>query len=139
MTDGLRVLQPHGWARPRGYANGMAGRGELVLVAGQIGWDAGCKLVAADIVAQFDQALANVVAVVEAAGGRGEHIARMTVYVTDLGAYREGAAEIGRRWRARLGKHYPAMALVQVAGLLEPGALVEIEATALVPEGAEKQ
>jgi enamine deaminase RidA (YjgF/YER057c/UK114 family) len=116
----------------------MAGRGEVLLVAGQIGWDADAKLVSADFVAQFDQALANVVAVVEAAGGRGEHIARMTVYVTDLEGYRQRAAEIGQRWRARLGKHYPAMALVQVAGLLEPGAKVEIEATALLPARGEE-
>lgn len=131
----LRVVQPDGWVAPRGYANGVAGRGrETVFVAGQIGWDAQCKLVSPDFVPQFDRALGNVVAVVEAAGGRATDIARMTVYVVDLGEYRAALREIGKLWRARFGTYYPAMALVKVAGLLEPGARVEIEATALIGE-----
>lgn len=132
-TKHLRAINPESWPPPRGYANGMAGRGEVLFVAGQIGWDSSGRIVSEDFAVQFDQALANVLAVVEAAGGRGEHVARMTVYVTSLDEYRAATREIGRRWRARLGVHYPAMALVQVAGLLEPGAKVEIEATALIP------
>jgi enamine deaminase RidA (YjgF/YER057c/UK114 family) len=134
-TARLRVVQPAGWAPPRGYANGVAGRGrETLFVAGQIGWDAACRLVGPAFLAQFDQALANVVAVVEAAGGRPADVARMTVYVVDLDEYRAAGRELGRVWRARFGSHYPAMALVKVAGLLEPGARVEIEATALIGE-----
>jgi enamine deaminase RidA (YjgF/YER057c/UK114 family) len=132
--SGLRTVQPEGWMAPKGYVNGMAGRGEVLFVAGQIGWDAQGRIVSDDFATQFDRALANVLAVVEAAGGRATDIARMTVYVTDLDEYRAAARSIGQHWRARLGKHFPAMALVRVAGLLEPGAKVEIEATALLPE-----
>lgn len=132
----LRVIQPAGWVAPRGYANGVAGRGEVLFVAGQVGWDARGRLVSEDFARQFDQALSNVLAVVEAAGGRPTDIAKMTVYVTDLDEYRSATRVIGEYWRARLGKHYPAMALVKVAGLLEPGAKVEIEAVALLEEKA---
>jgi enamine deaminase RidA (YjgF/YER057c/UK114 family) len=132
----FRVVQPEGWAKPRGYANGVAARGgETLYVAGQIGWDPVTEqLVSDDFVEQFNRALANVIAVVEAAGGRGEDLARVTAYVTDVAEYRVGAKEIGARWRARLGKHYPAMALVQVVALVHPGAKVEIEATAVLGE-----
>lgn len=133
MTSRLTTVQPEGWAPARGYSNGVAGAGRVLFVAGQIGWDAQCRLVGEDFVAQFDQALANVVAVVAAAGGEPSDVARMTVYVTSLEEYRGSVKLLGERWRLRLGKHYPAMALVQVAGLLEPGAKVEIEATALLP------
>jgi enamine deaminase RidA (YjgF/YER057c/UK114 family) len=129
---GLRVVHPEGWAPAKGYANGMAGQGEVLFVAGQIAWDAQGVIVSEDFATQFDQALANVVAVVEAAGGTVTDIARMTVYVTDLNEYRAAARTIGQHWRARLGKHFPAMAMVQVAGLLEPGAKVEIEANAVL-------
>ena len=136
MNARLRTVHPASWPAPRGYANGVAGRGEVLFVAGQIGWDDSGRIVSDDFAEQFDCALANVIAVVEAAGGTGRDIARMTVYVTDLAAYRSAAKTIGGYWRARLGKHYPAMALVMVAGLLEPGAKVEIEATALLADGA---
>ncbi len=125
------------WPRPKGYVNGMvsAGRGErIVFIAGQIGWNpATAKIESDDFVAQFSVALDNVVAVLRAAGGEASSIARMTVYVTDLDAYRASTREIGRAWRARLGTHFPAMALVGVAGLVEHGAKVEIEATAVLP------
>jgi enamine deaminase RidA (YjgF/YER057c/UK114 family) len=130
------VLQPEGWKAPRGYANGIAvsGHSKLIFVAGQIAWDADQKLVSAgDMAAQFAQVLRNVVAVVQAAGGEPQNIVRMTCYVTDKTMYLAAAREIGAHWREILGKHYPAMALVQVASLLEPGALVEIEATAAIP------
>ncbi len=129
-----RVVQPEGWPAPKGYANGIAARGEWLAIAGQIGWNAQCEFESDDLVAQFDCALGNVVAVLTAAGGRPEHLVRMTVYVTDIEAYRAGLREIGRVWRARLGKVFPVMALVQVVALVEPRARVEIEATAVLPD-----
>jgi enamine deaminase RidA (YjgF/YER057c/UK114 family) len=132
----LSAIEPAGWPRPKGYSDGMlAPAGARILfVAGQIGWDGDRKLVGpGDFAAQFAQALKNVVAVVRAAGGSPEHIARMTLYVTDKREYVAKLAEIGAAWREILGRHYPAMALLEVSGLLEPGALVEIEATAAVP------
>jgi enamine deaminase RidA (YjgF/YER057c/UK114 family) len=128
-------LQPPGWAAPRGYANGMlvpAGA-RLCFVAGQIAWDAQQRLVGAeDFALQFRTALENVLAVVAQAGGGPEHLASMTVYVTDKRRYLEAARAIGVHWRELCGKHFPAMALVEVAGLLEEGALVEIQAVAAV-------
>ena len=121
-----------GWPAPRGYANGMAGAGRVVFVAGQIGWDPDGVFAGPDLLAQFDQALANVVAVVEAAGGAATDLAAMTIYVTDIDAYRSAGKQLGAIWRARLGKHYPAMALVAVAALVEPAAVVEIQAFAIV-------
>lgn len=132
----MRTIQPQGWKRPKGYSNGvLVPRGGATLhVAGQIAWNADQELVGrGDFAAQFRQALANVVAVVEAAGGRPEHLAAMTIYVTDKRAYLAQARAIGAAWRALLGKHFPAMALVQVADLLEDGALVEIQALAELP------
>jgi len=129
----IESVNPAGWPRPKGYANGVHVRGaqSLLFVAGQIAWDAEQRLVApGDFAGQFAQALRNVVAVVKAAGGWPEHIVRMTVYVTDKKLYLEHTREIGAAWREIFGQHYPAMALVQVADLLELGALVEIEATA---------
>lgn len=129
-------LQPPGWATPRGYANGMlvpAGA-RLCFVAGQVAWDAQQRLVGAnDFAVQFRAALANVLAVVAQAGGGPEHLASMTIYVTDKRLYLGAARAIGAHWRELCGKHYPAMALVEVAGLLEAGALVEIQAVAAVP------
>ena len=130
-----RVIQPEGWPRPKGYANGMAARGELLAIAGLIGWDATETIVSDDVAAQFDQALANVVEVVTTAGGKPEHIVSLTVFVTDKGEYASARREIGAAWRARLGKHFPAMALVQVAALLEPRAKVEIQGLAVIPSG----
>ena len=133
----MNTVQPEGWAPAKGYANGVVCEGgRTVYVAGQIGWDAQQRFASDDFVAQFDQALANVVAVVEAAGGRATDIVKMTVYVTDLDAYRDGLRGVGGAWRARLGKHFPAMALVGVAGLVERAAKVEIEAVAHITEPA---
>ncbi len=130
----MKVIHPEGWAPAKGYANGVACEGgRVVYVAGQIAWDERQNLVSDDFVAQFDRALANVVAVVEAAGGRATDVAKMTVYVTDLDAYRANLKALGAAWRLRLGRHFPAMALVGVAGLVEPGAKVEIEAVAHLP------
>jgi enamine deaminase RidA (YjgF/YER057c/UK114 family) len=131
----IESIEPAGWARPKGYSNGVvvSGHARLLFVAGQIGWDVEQKLVPGGFAAQFAQALQNVVAVVAAAGGWPEHIVRMTVYVTDKKLYLAETKAIGAAWKATIGKHYPAMALVEVADLLEAGALVEIEATAALP------
>jgi enamine deaminase RidA (YjgF/YER057c/UK114 family) len=130
----IEVVQPAEWPAPKGYANGMIGSGRTLYVAGQVGWNERGEFESADLAAQFAKALDNVLAVVRAAGGEPTDIVRMTVYVTDLAAYRQGAKTIGRAWKERLGKHFPAMALVGVAGLVEPLALVEIEATACLGE-----
>jgi enamine deaminase RidA (YjgF/YER057c/UK114 family) len=122
-----------GWPLPRGYANGRVGSGGALHVAGQIGWDVH-GVVASGLAAQFAQALDNVVAVVRAAGGVPEDIATMTIFVTDIAAYRGAQKEIGAAWRARLGKHFPAITLVAVTALLEPQALVEVQATAYVTD-----
>lgn len=125
-------VNPETLAKPRGYNHGMRGTGELLFVAGQIGWSAEGRLVSDDFVAQFAQAVENVLAVVQAAGGTGASIARMVVYVTDKREYASRTVEVGAAWRERMGRHFPAMALVEVKGLLEPGARVEIEAVALL-------
>jgi enamine deaminase RidA (YjgF/YER057c/UK114 family) len=129
-----RLIEPEGWRRPRGYSNGVAARGELVFVAGQIGWDERQQLVSRDLAAQCTQALRNVVAVLAAAGALPEHVVRMTWYVTGKGEYLEASREIGGIFRELFGGHYPAMTLVEVADLLEDGAKVEIEATAVIPD-----
>lgn len=134
MSDQLQFIQPAHFARPRGYANGVLTTGRTLHVAGQIGWEADQRFVSDDFVHQFAKALDNVIDVVAAAGGKPSDIAAMTVYVTDLDAYRRSATELGRVWRERLGKHYPAMALVGVAGLVHPQAMVEIQAVASLPE-----
>jgi enamine deaminase RidA (YjgF/YER057c/UK114 family) len=130
----LQSVNPTEWAQPKGYANGMTGRGRLVFVAGQIGWTERQVLVADDFVGQLEQALRNTVAVLAAADARPEHIARMTWYITDKREYLARLPEIGRIWRDILGRHFPAMAVVQVVALVEDGAKVEIETTALVPD-----
>jgi enamine deaminase RidA (YjgF/YER057c/UK114 family) len=127
------ILQPPGWARARGYANGVAAGGRLVFVAGQIGWDADQRFVSDDFAAQTRQALANVVAVLACAGAKPEHVARMTWYVTSRDEYNAAIAEIGAAYRELMGRNFPAMSVVVVAGLLEPRAKVEIEATAVIP------
>ncbi len=135
MTDaGVEILQPEGWPRPVGYANGIAARGRLVFVAGQVGGDA-TGTFADGLVPQVRQALENVVAVLRAGGAEPRHLARLTWYVVDREAYRSARSEIGQVYRQVIGQCYPTMALVQVAGLLEDRALVEIEATAVVPDG----
>jgi enamine deaminase RidA (YjgF/YER057c/UK114 family) len=128
-----RTIDLEDWPRPRGYANGMAARGELLAIAGQIGWDKTESIVSDDVAAQFHQALANVVAIVDAAGGKPEHIISMTIFVVDKTEYVAGRKAIGAAWRELLGKHYPAMALVEVSALLEPRAKVEIQALAVLP------
>jgi enamine deaminase RidA (YjgF/YER057c/UK114 family) len=120
-----------GWPVPKGYANGRIGRGGTVHVAGQIGWEAGV-FVAGGLVPQFGKALDNVLAVVRAAGGAAEDIASMTVYVTSIDDYRAAQRELGPVWRERMGRHFPAMALVAVAALVEREAVVEIQAIAHV-------
>lgn len=127
------TILPDGWPRPRGYANGMVAEGRILAIAGLIGWDATETIVSDEFAAQFRQALANVVAVVEAAGGRAEHIVSITVYVTDKHEYIASLREVGVAWREVVGRHYPAMALVQVAALLEPRAKVEIQGLAVLP------
>ena len=129
---GLRMLQPDGWPRPKGYANGMAGQGELVFVGGMIGWDAQ-GVFAEGFVAQVRQALRNILAVLGEAGAGPEHIARLTWYVTDLDLYRSSHKELGAAYREVMGRNFPTMAVVGVAGLVEREALVEIEATAVLP------
>ncbi|MCE2940977.1 MAG: RidA family protein [Gemmatimonadota bacterium] len=129
-----RVLAPAGWAPPRGYANGIAARGTQVFIAGQIGWDASQRLVSPDLVPQVAQALRNALDVLAEAGGAPEHVVRMTWYLTDLAAYRSAGPALGAAYRAAMGRHYPAMSAVQVAGLVEPGAVVEIELTAVIPD-----
>jgi enamine deaminase RidA (YjgF/YER057c/UK114 family) len=126
------ILQPPRWARPRGYANGVAADGRQVYVAGQIGWDGQQRFASDDFAAQVRQALANVVAVLACAGAGPEHIVRMTWYVTSRDEYNAALTEIGASYRELIGRHYPAMSVVVVAGLLEPRAKVEIEATAVV-------
>jgi enamine deaminase RidA (YjgF/YER057c/UK114 family) len=123
-----------GWPAPKGYSNGRIGTGRVLHVGGQIGWDA-AGVFADGFVAQFARTLENVIAVVKAAGGAVEDIADMTVFVTDMPAYRNARKELAAVWRERLGRHYPAMALVAVAELFEPKAQVEIQAVAFV-EGA---
>jgi len=130
----LSFVQPEGWAAPKGYANGVAVRGRTLYVGGQIGWNTACEFETDDLAEQFAIALDNVVAVVRAAGGEPSDIAKMTVYVTDLPAYRAALRPIGAAWRARLGRHFPAMALVGVAGLVELRAKVEIEAVAILED-----
>jgi enamine deaminase RidA (YjgF/YER057c/UK114 family) len=131
------VLQPAGWAAPKGYANGVAARGRQVYVAGQIGWNARCEFESDDFVQQTRQALANVAAVLAEAGARPEHIVRMTWYVTDKREYLARGREVGAAYREVLGRHYSAaMTAVQVSALMEDRAQVEIEVTAVIPEAA---
>jgi len=128
----MDIVNPSDWSKPKGYSNGMKGRGEILFVAGQIGWDKTNTIVSADFAAQARQALENIVTVVGAAGGAAHHVARMTWYVVDKAEYLAAAQAIGEHYRAVFGKHFPAMTLVEVKSLLEPGAKVEIEATAVL-------
>lgn len=130
----MKILQPPGWATPRGYANGVAARGTLVVVGGQIGWNGLGEFATDDFVGQARQALANIVAVLAEAGGRPEHIVRMTWYVVDRQEYIASYAALGTAYREVIGGHYPAMTAVEVSALVEARARVEIEATAVVPD-----
>ncbi len=130
----MKALHPAGWAPPVGYANGIeAPAGRLVFIAGQVGWDAAQKFHSEDIAPQFEQALKNVLAVLAEAGGRAEHICRMTAYCCDKPAYLEARPKLGRIWRALMGRHYPAMSMIFVADLLDSPGKIELEATAVIP------
>jgi enamine deaminase RidA (YjgF/YER057c/UK114 family) len=130
--DAAQVLQPSGWPLPKGYANGMAADGRIVVTGGVIGWDADERL-ADGFVAQVRQTLANIKAILEAGGARPEHLVRLTWYVVDIEEYLANLKALGQVYREAFGTHYPAMALVQVVRLVEKSARVEIEATAVVP------
>lgn len=129
-----RILQPADWSRPKGYANAVVARGRTIYLAGQIGWDAQQRFVGSDLVTQAKQALVNIVALLAEDGAKPEHIVRLTWYVTDRTAYLAAAVELGAAYREVLGKHFPAMTAVEVSSLMEADAVVEIEATAVVPE-----
>jgi len=130
----FEFINPESLGAPRGYANGVLTKagGRLLFIAGQIAWDQDQQIVSDDLVAQFDRALANVLAVVTQAGGLPEQIARLIIYVTDKNEYRDRMQEVGERYRARLGKHFPAMVLVEVKSLLEDRAKIEIEGMAVL-------
>ncbi len=130
----MQILQPPGWPPPRGYSNGVVAEGQLVFVAGQIGWDAAGTVVSDDFVAQVQKALENTLAVLREAGAGPEHVVRMTWYVTDRREYLRRAREIGEVYRALMDRSYPAMAVVEVKALLEERAKVEIETTAVLPK-----
>lgn len=126
------TLLPEGWPRPKGYANGILAKGtETIYVGGQIGWNAQCVFETGDFIAQIKQALLNVCAVLESAGAGPEHITRMTWFITDKQAYVSRLAELGPVYREVIGKHFPAMSVVEVSALIEDEALVEIEVTAV--------
>lgn len=129
-----RELQPRGWAKPIGYANGIEARGRTIFVGGQIGWDDQCRFQVFDLAGQVGQALKNIVAVLAEAGAGPEHVTTMTWYLRDRKAYVAELKAIGAAYRAVLGRHFPAMAVVEVSGLIEDQALVEIQATAVLPE-----
>lgn len=130
----MKTLQPPDWVPPKGYANGIAARGTLVFVGGQVGWDAQQRFASDDFVAQARQALDNVVAVLSEANARPEHIVRMTWYVVDRGEYLASLRALGHAYREVIGRHYPAMTAVEVTALIEARARVEIEVTAVVPD-----
>ncbi|HLB13824.1 MAG TPA: RidA family protein [Burkholderiales bacterium] len=130
----MEVLLPKGWAPPIGYANGIAAQpGRIVFVAGQVGWDERQQFQSAELVPQFEQALRNVLGVLAEAGGKPEHICRMTAYCCDKPAYLAARPQLGRIWRALIGKHFPAMSMIFVSDLLDSPGKIELEATAIVP------
>ena len=130
----MKTLLPPGWKRPRGYANGISARGRMIFTAGVVGWDEEEKFVVSDLVGQFRQVLANTLKILAEDGAGPEHVVRMTWYVTDRSDYIACMAEMGRVYREMMGRHYPAMAVVEVAALIEAAARIEIETTAVVPE-----
>ncbi|HMA89176.1 MAG TPA: RidA family protein [Burkholderiales bacterium] len=131
----MQILQPPGWARPKGFSNGIAVRGgRTVYIAGQVGWTGQGEWQETGFAGQFRQALANIVAVLAEAGGRPEHLVRLTWYVLDRQEYLDSLKEVGAAYRELIGRHYPTMAVLQVGGLVEPQARLEIEATAVVPD-----
>jgi enamine deaminase RidA (YjgF/YER057c/UK114 family) len=130
--NGQRVLQPPSWPRPRGYANGIIARGESIFLAGQIGWDAQ-GVFAQGLADQVGQALSNIVVLLGQVGAEPQHLVRLTWFITDLNAYRQNQSAIGAAYRRVVGKHFPTMSVIGVSQLVEPQALVEIEATAVLP------
>jgi enamine deaminase RidA (YjgF/YER057c/UK114 family) len=131
----MRIVNPPGWKRPKGYSNGIETTGRQVYVAGMVGWNANEQFESDDFVAQFRQALENIVAVLRAADAGPEHVVRMTMYFLDKREYKTRLAEVGAAWRDVMGRNFPVMAAVEVKGLMEDRARLEIEATAVVPEG----
>jgi len=129
-----RFLQPEGWAKPLGYANGVEARGRVIYTGGQIGWTGQGQFQAMDLPGQVRQALQNIVDILAVAGAGPQHIVTLTWYVVDRKDYSARAKEIGAAYRATIGRHFPAMAVVEVSGLVEDAALVEIQATAVVPD-----
>lgn len=130
----MRVLQPPQWAKPKGYANGIATKGTLVFLAGMIGWNRQCQFESSDFVAQTRQALHNILEALAEAGGRPEHLVRLTWFITDKPAYLSNQRALGQIYREVMGRHYPAMSVVVVSALIEDQAKVEIEATAVIPD-----
>ncbi|HET8744202.1 MAG TPA: RidA family protein [Ramlibacter sp.] len=130
----MRTLLPEGWAPPQGYANGIEARaGRIVFLAGQVGWDAQQRFASTSIAPQFAQALDNILAILRQAGGRPEHICRITAFCCDKPQYLAARKELGAIWRERMGRHYPAMSMIFVADLLDHPAVIELEATAVLP------
>ncbi len=132
----MRIVQPEGWPRPRGYANGIVAEGRVLFISGQVAWDEHEKFHSDDLVAQVRQALHNVLTMLKTGGAKPEHVARMTWYITDKREYMRRGKEIGAVYRELMGKHYPTMSMVQVSALMEDRAQVEIEVTAVIPHGA---
>lgn len=130
----MKILQPPSWARPKGFSNGVAAKGQMIFVSGMVGWDADGKFVSNEFVGQARQALKNIVEVLAEAKAKPEHITRMTWYVTDKSEYLAASKELGAVYREIVGGHYPAMTAVEVAGLIEEQAKVEIEVTAVIPD-----
>ena len=130
----MKALHPPGWPRPKGYSNGISARGRMIFTAGVVGWNEEESFVAQDMVGQLRQILVNTLAILAEDGAGPKHIVRMTWYVTDRSEYIANIREIGAVYRELFGKHFPAMAVVQVAALVEPAARIEIETTAMVPE-----
>ena len=130
----MKRLQPPGWPRPKGYANGISARGRTIVTAGVIGWDENERIAAPDLPGQLRQVLRNMLAILAEDGAGPEHVVRMTWYVVDLDDYRDSLGEIGAAWRETMGRSFPAMAVVGVTGLVEPAARIEIEAMAVVPD-----
>lgn len=133
MSNDVHFVQPQHWARPKGYANGVIAQGRQLFISGQVGWNAQCQFETEDFVGQVEQALRNIVDVLAAAGGHPDNLVRLNWYVVDKAQYVARQRELGEAYRRVLGRHFPAMTLLVVAGLLEPKAKVEIEATAVLP------
>ena len=129
----MNILQPRNWRQPVGYSNGIAAQGTVVFVAGQVGWNARQQFESVDLVDQFERALQNVISVLAEAGGRPEHICRITAFCCDKPAYLAARNDLGRVWRKQMGRHYPAMSMIFVSDLLDSPGKIELEATAVIP------